>query len=162
MARSHIYKDIMTGDVIYSNNKGEEFVLMETTSPIGGGRYDIVTAFKLTSEGYSVDSPVWWYGAYEIERYFDGKSNDLLPLCKTYLDEHNEKELDPVDQFYFVLEEALDAACGVMQLNLYEDYTDQSKITWDHVETMRKIRDIFRQAEADATPLMNSIPTTED
>ena len=162
MARSYIYRDGMTGDVIYHNNKGEEFVLMETTSPIGGGRYDIITAFKLREDGYYADSPEWWYGAGDVERYFEGKENDLLDACKSHLDEHDEKELDPVDQFYFVLEEALDAACGVMQLNLYEDYADQSKITWDHVETMRKIRDIFRQAETEATPLMNSIPTTED
>lgn len=156
--KQKIYKDIMTGDVIYQNNKGTEFVLMETVSPLGKGSYDILTAFKLREDGYFEDSPIWWYGSGEVERFFSGKDNDLVDMCKTNLDEPVVEDPNPIDQYYRTLEEALDAACAVMYLNGLEDYTIEDQITWDHVKTMQKIRDILRQAEADITPLMESIP----
>lgn len=91
MKNGYIYKTI-DDDVAYCNNAGKSFILTEAKSPIGNSTYDIVVAFSVTEDAKCEyfdmrNALVWWFGASDISNFFEGKENDLLDACHSFLDE---------------------------------------------------------------------------
>lgn len=104
MRKQYIYKDILTNDLIFVNNVGDEFILTEAVSPLGDGTYDIIVAFPKSEEEDGIFNmerdPRWWCGASEIDDFLKGKSNNLLDNCRDYCNVLTLKKENDIEVFY--------------------------------------------------------------